>query len=661
VTEPWRRRPSAIPALVVIALLAAVRAADPFPVERLRLVAFDTMQRWRPRVADAALRPVVVVDIDETSLARHGQWPWPRATIARLVDAIAAAHPAAVGVDLLLVEPDRWSGDDALAASLARVPSVVAVAPVRAAGATGTPPARMTPVLSRGDEARAALPAYDGLVRSLDPIDAAAAGRGAIVVIPEPDGVVRRLPVAVRVGGAVVPSFALEMVRVAAGATALGLESGSGGVARAEAGGFQVPTSPDGRIWLHESRHEAWRFVSAADLLDGRASLPSSRLVLIGSTAVGLGDVVATPVEPAMSGIEIHAQAIESILGGTLLRRPGWTTPLELAAGALAGLAVLLLVRRLPAKRGPLALLVIVPLPLAAWWAFTRGLLLDPTWPAVIAIAAFPAALASSLLVEERRRRRVEGEMEAAREIQMAMLPRVEEVTAGRSDLELAAAIVPARYVGGDLYDVVWLDGSRLFFLVGDVSGKGAPAALFMAMVKTLSRSLALRSRNGAAGVFVDVDREIASQNPAMMFVTAVAGILDVGTGELDLACAGHDAPILSVPGEPPRALTVAAGPPLGTVTGFIYESTRTRLEPGVCLLVITDGVTDAAAAGGERFGKARVLASAGRGSAAPADVVARLLDEVQRFSSGAEPADDVTMLALRIGVRSATESIHQK
>lgn len=647
-TPSGSRRPSAVPALVVVALLLALRAADPFPVERLRLVAFDTMQRWRPRVADEALRPVVVVDIDEASLARHGQWPWPRATIARLVDAIAAAHPAAVGLDLLLVEPDRWSGDEALAASLARVPAVVAVAPVRATGAIATPPPRMAPVRVRGDEARIDLPAYDALVRSLDAIDTAAAGRGAIVVIPEPDGVVRRLPVAVRVGGAVVPSFALEMVRVAAGATALGLDAGRGGVARAEAGGFQVPTSPDGRMWLHESRHASWRFVSAGDLLDGRASLPSSRLVLIGSTAVGLGDVVATPVEPAMSGIEIHAQTIESILGGTLLRRPAWTTLLELVAAALAGWAVALVVPRLPAKRSALALLVVAPFPLAAWWAFTRGLLLDPTWPAVVAAAAFPAALAASLRLEERRRRRVEGEMEAAREIQMAMLPRVDEVTAGHSGLELAAAIVPARFVGGDLYDAVWLDGSRLFFLVGDVSGKGAPAALFMAMVKTLSRSLALRSREGVAGVLFDVDREIAAQNPAAMFVTAAAGILDVDTGELELACAGHDAPILIAPGETPRALKVATGPPLCTVAGFAYESTRIRLDPGSCLLVITDGVTDATGRNGERFGMRRVLASLASGETAPHAVVAGLRDDVRRFSAGSEPADDVTLLALR-------------
>ena len=642
-------RPDPGPALLVVALMLALRAADPAPVEHLRLACFDAFERLRPRIADADLRPAIVVDIDEASLASRGQWPWPRATIAELVDAIAAAHPAAVGIDLLLVEPDRFAGDARLGESLRRVPAVLAVAPVRTVEGTPSPPAVATPILVRGDDRRLSLPGYDAVVQSLRAIDAGAAGRGAIVTLPERDGIVRRLPAAVRVGDTVIPSFAFELVRVAAQAPALTLEGSRTGIDAVAAGGFRAPTGPDGRLWLHYSRHEPWRFVSAADLLDGRAKLPGSRLVLVGSTAVGLGDVVATPVEPAMSGVEIHAQAIESILAGTLLRRPAWTTPLELIAATLAGLAIALTVTRLPARRAGWALAVALPIPPLAWWAFTRGLLIDPTWPVLVALAGFPAALAAGFAAEQRERRRVEAEMQAAREIQMAMLPRLSEVAAVRPELEIEGAIVPARFVGGDLYDAIWLDARRLFFLVGDVSGKGAPAALFMALVKTLCRTLASRTAGGVAQVLVEADREIATQNPSMMFVTLAAGILDVTSGELELASAGHDAPIALAPGEPPQAVSVTAGPPLGALPGFAYETTRTTLAPGVCLVVLTDGVTDATAGGGERFGMRRVLESLRRESeTAPSRVVARLLQDVNRFAAGAAAADDITLLALR-------------
>jgi sigma-B regulation protein RsbU (phosphoserine phosphatase) len=263
-----------------------------------------------------------------------------------------------------------------------------------------------------------------------------------------------------------------------------------------------------------------------------------------------------------------------------------------------------------------------------------------------------------SLAEETARRRLLDRELELARDIQMAMLPRAFPDLGG---IDVSAALRPARTVGGDLYDVM-ADGERVWLLVGDVSGKGVGAALFMAVTKTLFRAIAPGSASVAEAVG-RMNRELARDNERAMFVTAFAARLDVGTGELEYVNAGHN-PTLRL--EAAGAVTPLPGPvdpALGAVEAHEYRSTRRRLARGDAVLLYTDGVVEAHSAateGVETLGLAAGDAAEEfhtlrlesylkgcRGETADR-IVQGLLERLDEFVGDAPQYDDVTILALR-------------
>ncbi len=166
--------------------------------------------------------------------------------------------------------------------------------------------------------------------------------------------------------------------------------------------------------------------------------------------------------------------------------------------------------------------------------------------------------------------------------------------------------MVPARQIGGDLFDFFKMDADHLFFAVGDVSGKGMPAALFMALGKSLCKSCALRGETDIGAIVNRANREISRDNPETLFITMFAGILNLATGELYFCNAGHDAPILLRTGAAPQALESEGGPPLCILDDFTYPAERFQLRRGDMLCVITDGVTEAMTAQGEVMGRAK-------------------------------------------------------
>jgi sigma-B regulation protein RsbU (phosphoserine phosphatase) len=241
---------------------------------------------------------------------------------------------------------------------------------------------------------------------------------------------------------------------------------------------------------------------------------------------------------------------------------------------------------------------------------------------------------------------RLEGEIKVAKRIQADMLPR--PVAGGHGEgFELGAALVPARTVGGDLFDH-FLDGSRVFFLVGDVSGKGVAAALFMARAKTVFETVAAREADPAALV-ATVNRSLCRDNDAGMFVTAVAGVLDLASGELSLAVAGHEPPVLVPADGAPKLVPVEGGRVLGLIEASDFAVNRLRLGRGDAVVLYTDGVSEAQDENGAFFGVERLVATTAglRQETAPALTVG-VLAAVRAFAGEAPQSDDITILTLR-------------
>jgi serine phosphatase RsbU (regulator of sigma subunit)/CHASE2 domain-containing sensor protein len=689
--SPLRR--SRLLGVLLLILLTILTVVPHVPGRELvRYVWFDACQRLAPRARVSA--PAVVVHVDGPSLARHGQWPWPRTVLARLIDRLAEAHPAAIGIDIVMPEADRLSpqrlpaliptiGDD-LAARLAGLPSndavlaealrgrpiVLGVAGVDTASeVTASGLARAAPVRIVGGDPGRFLRRFDAALRTLDEVDRAATGRGLLNV--EFEGrAVRRVPLVASVNGVLLPALALEMFRTASGEPALSLRVGAHGVTRVGVGTLTIPTQPDGSVWLRYARHTATRFVSAADVLAGAAdpAVFERRLVLVGVTALGLADRRPIPGGGTMDGVEIHAELIESLFDGTLLVRPRWAVWAE-GAFLLGGGLLLVLTTSVARVRARWLLLLPLLLAVASGGALAlfhwRFLLLDALTPALGLSVVFAVMLGSTLAEAERQRRalrlqvlrqresaaRIEGELSAARRIQLGILPRPEDVLAGETRVGLHIVLETAREVGGDLYDFFTLGRDRLFVLLGDVSGKGLPASLFMAVSKSLYKSTALRRGAAVATMMQEANAEISRDNPEALFVTVFAAVLDMNTGVLEYCNAGHDRPyLLAGVGGPLARLAEGGGPPLCVLDDFAYTAATHRLRPGDALCLLTDGVTDARNPTGEPFGRERLEA---RLRALPPDagaerVATAIRDDVRHFVDGAEPVDDLAMLVVR-------------
>src|SRR3984957_18206197 len=373
-----------------------------------------------------------------------------------------------------------------------------------------------------------------------------------------------------------------------------------------------------------------------------------------------------------MPGIEVGAQSLESMLTGNLLRRPAFLNGVEIALVLIAGLVVVFALPYESPRMAAAAFLAIVAILFGSAlvsFKFSK-LLLDGIYPALSSALVFGVMLSENLRVAEAGRRRLaaelqheremearlDGELNAARAIQIGLLPRHFPGPPERRDVEVYASIEPARMVGGDLYDFVLIDQEHLSFAIADVSGKGVPAALFMAMTKEVLHTATLRYRNALDLVFREANDKISAASEElgaggtnMMFVTVFAGILDLTTGMLVYVNAGHDAPFVMRAGSEPENLSLAGGPPLGTVDDFQYSIEQVQLSPGEIILAYTDGVTEAQDNNQTLYSAARLkqlLASAPTtGAKAVIDFVR---DDVRRFAAGAEQADDITLLAVR-------------
>lgn len=431
--------------LILLAVVALIQLADPPPLSSLRLAVFDHYQRLAPRPYTPL--PVRVVAIDDRSLAALGQWPWPRDVLARLVQRLDALGASAIAFDVVFAEPDRSSPrhilerlrdrdippaarrqlrslpdfDQQLADAIAGAPVVLGFPGTRKAG--GNRPALLAGMATAGSDPREFLAELPGAVANLPVLESNAAGQGSFALDRGEGGIVRRVPLVQHVNGALYPSLSLEALRVARDEATIILRASDasgevnvGGDAQLQAvrvGDLEIPVTPDGRMWMHYTGPVDERYIPAADVLDDsneqlKSQLASS-IVLVGATAAGLKDLRATPLTNFQAGVSIHAQAVEQMLLGWHLERPGWARGAEVATLLLGGALLLWLLSRAGAlASAALGGLAVFGGAGASWLAFTEfHLLLDPVYPGLAMALVYTASASLGYLRAEQDKRRL--------------------------------------------------------------------------------------------------------------------------------------------------------------------------------------------------------------------------------------------------------------
>ncbi len=426
---------------VILILVAGVRIADPYPVQAVRLFYFDYLQRINPR-AYASL-PVRIVDIDEASLASLGQWPWPRDQIGDLVTRLHDDYGAAVVVfDVLFSEPDRLSPSRILARSdisgLLKAPLTAAQLSdldndrylanamsgrhvvLGVADAETDQPSEAydkSGFVQIGAEPGKGAPALRSTTRIVPALRDAAAGIGGINVSPFGDSdTVRTVPMIWNSPGGLLPSLSLEALRVALGETTTmiyGAEDTSGVTVSIRTGDYEIPTTPDGQVWVHYRHENPAVYVSAKSVLapgydpDLKALLQGN-IVLVGASAAGLLDIRATPLGENVPGVSIQAQILEQILTNDFLRRSDYESGLEIIAFiSLSTIVIAVLSMSGPTISmlvgGASASLVLI----TSWLFFEAGSLFDATFPMLGGFFVFLVFAAYQFIVADRDKRRI--------------------------------------------------------------------------------------------------------------------------------------------------------------------------------------------------------------------------------------------------------------
>lgn len=439
-----------IPGLLLLGAVL-MRIDDPAPVEYLRNLVFDSYLRVEPRVYDPK-SPVRIAAIDEKALAKFGQWPWSRSTVAQVIDRLGQMNAAAIAIDAIFAEPDRTAPkaiianlpadaaydrarqelqalpdpDMQLAATLKRNPAVIAFSYLEAGAHVANDPLQIKFAVTVIPSGRLpfAVRGGPGYVGPLPELLSAARGFGDVHSgIADSDGVIRRVPLVVRVGQVLFPTFAADALRIAVGGQTAQVklspeifqspEGPASDIAKMRIGEAIIPVDAAGQLYLYDTGTQPERYISLADIFDPAfdPNRVAGKIILIGATVEGLKDLRTTPITANIPGVEVHAQILEQVIAGIYLNRPFWASTAETLFLIGFGILVIVFARRASAMAGLVIVVIAVAVAIGgSWYAFKHyGFLLDPLYPSGVALVLFMGGTLINFLRTEREKRYVRG------------------------------------------------------------------------------------------------------------------------------------------------------------------------------------------------------------------------------------------------------------
>jgi adenylate cyclase len=438
--------------LVVLAAAVYLRVESPVVIHELRLKVFDAYQSIKPREFKPEETPSRIVDIDEESLRRFGQWPWPRPVLAELTQKLTQAGAALIVFDVVFAEPDRTSPtrllkdwqkiadpasldqlrtvsaalpdhDDVLAQTLAQTASILGF--VMFDEKNEKRPAKTFGMAMLGDPATEFVPTFSGAAVNLPVLSANALGEANFNSVPDSDNIVRRVPLFVGLDGQIYPTLVAETLRIAQGASTFRIKSSGAsgeqsfgektGITAISIGDFEVPTDNQGAIWLYDTGHQEGRYLPVWKVMEG--DIPpgelEGRVIFIGTSAEGLRDIQSSPLSTAIPGVELHVQALEQIFSGALLTRPDWADGVEILGMIGLGLIIFFGVRWKRVGASATAVLggaAAAGAIYTSWYMFdTQGLLLDPIYPMFAGFAVYLVTTIQSYMQTESEKKQIRG------------------------------------------------------------------------------------------------------------------------------------------------------------------------------------------------------------------------------------------------------------
>lgn len=596
--------------------------------------------RFRIRGRQDVTDIIVIVEIGEDTIRKLGRFPFDRTYHALLVKALHEFGAKAIAFDVLFSEAQEHDAEFKKA--------------IRDAGCVYLPNAFDIAPDKKG------IPVAKGyLSKCIPELADEAKGTGFINIIPDPDGKFRRVLMCIEYEDKLFRHFSAPLVMDYLGIDREQLEFFPSRSVRI--GRHTIPLDDNSDLIVNFSGKwgEVYSHYSYVDILQTYlASITGEKPILnksafkdkvciVGLTASGTGDVHPTPFEPLYPGVGIHAEIFNSIIKDKYISRISRINNIFLLF--LVGIVAIFVTLRTRPIIGLTAVFgMILIYFLAAVLLFNIfGLWIDAAFPVIFIVFIYIVLTLRKYITERRNNLIMENELGIAKRIQESFLPHVNPSIHG---VDVAAGMLTARKVGGDLYDFVNMDESRFGVMVGDVSGKGIPASLFMAMVSGSFRSFAVPKAE-PANVLRELNAKLVKESSSNLFVTLFYAVFDMNQKEVAFANGGH-LPMLRL-GSAGTAefFDTSDGMPLGLMEGD-YAGGSTFIRAGDIFVFYTDGATEAMNRRGEMFGKERLAESVRKNMQKSAsDIVGVIVKTIREFEPAGSQHDDITVIVIKVKI----------
>ena len=671
--------------LLILILLIFLKTINPNFIKSISFLSFDMYQKVIPLKKQDS--NVIIIDIDEKSLSKFGQFPWNRSVFAKIIENVNETNPKAIGFDVFFSEKDKQSPEEIIKSynilsgdvinylvnikghdekfrqQLEKSKSVLAVLGSNVSSHGSYDRKSKARFLSKGGDPQKYTFNYPYSIGSLEKLEKSVKGLGSISFLDQTDGIIRSLPLIVRFNKKIYPTIGLEMVRVGANQKNLYVELDEVGIKRISVRPHKIITDPNGIFWIRYKESLKNQYISASSVFDGNFDKArfENKFVLIGASAQGLFDLVKTPLGVTIPGVEVHANVIENILDQSYLIRNPNIYIFELLFSIIVSCITFFFSQRIKPKYSlSIFFISLIAVVIIGFSFFTlRSELIDISYPIFMLTVTFLTGLYFRFIEENKialenlqKEAKLLKERELAGDVQKSLFPDI-----SKFENFIYAKNIPARDVSGDYFDVISVGKDEYYFTLADVSGKGVKAGMYMAKASSTFRTLSNLSFPLEKVVYL-VNNEIVEAKFKGMFVTGVFGKINIKTGDVTFVNAGHES-IMVVDRNKNFEFIKSELPPIGIIKYFeesMVKSKTINLNEKT-FVVYTDGVTEGYIKNGQELGAEGVERIVkGLDVVSPKNIVDTIVSELNWNTD--KLRDDITCLALDL---KNTDLINQK
>tara|TARA_A100000164_G_scaffold196290_1_gene174089 strand:- start:143 stop:2146 length:2004 start_codon:yes stop_codon:yes gene_type:complete len=603
--------------IILFLFLIIIKIVNPSLVQKISFINYDFYQKVFNR---GEVQNVTIVDIDEKSIAKIGQFPWRRDIYSKILNNLNQFNPSAIAFDIVFSEEDKQNPQDLLLKLQKESDQLISanvlntnkifidsiskskvILPVLGEPNDNFVENNSKPklkIITKGENAKNFLYSYKNKIISLEEINNAASGIGAISLIPNIDGIIRNIPLLYNIDNQIWPSLALEAIRIATNQKNLLVQSDKSGISVIKTRKDVFPGDQNGIINIKYNKFDKENYISAIDVInnDFDQKRIENKIILIGSSAQALFDIVKISNGKTVPGVEIHAHIIDNILNKENIVKNIYT---QLSENIIFLLIVIFLIL-IPTKTKPKFSIIffigsIFVINLSSIIVYQFNFYLDSLFTSLAGSIMFMTSLyfryleENSIAIENEKKQSIlKKEREIAGEVQKKLFPNNKKI-----EKYIFAQNTPAKDVSGDYYDYYQVNDNEIYFILGDVTGKGIKAGILMANAAAVFRSLA-KMNSSIAKTALYINNQVKDSSYQAMFITAILGRINLEKKEMEFINMGHE-PMMVLDEKFNFEYIKSTLPPMGLMPikdESFFKTTLMNIS-NKTILIYTDGVTE--------------------------------------------------------------------